>query len=84
MKFPHKDVTEPEMGLRRKAIAQAVAYWPAQTSLGKLITEGHKVWEWQIQESSGCLFVKIRTTSRFTDVSREGNTSASEKVCLVG
>ncbi len=56
MKFPHKDITEPEMGLWRKAIVQIVAYGPAQTSLGKLTTEGHKVWEWQKQESNGHLF----------------------------
>ncbi len=55
MKFPCKDVMEPEMGLWCKAIVQVVAYGPAQTSLGKLTTEGHKVWEWQIQESNGHL-----------------------------
>ncbi len=48
MKFPCKDVTETEMGLWRRAIAQIVAYGPVQTSLGKLTIEeeGHKVWEW--------------------------------------
>ncbi len=46
MKFPCKDVTEPEIGLWCKAIAQVLAYGPAQTSLGKLTMEGHKVWEW--------------------------------------
>jgi hypothetical protein len=58
MKFPCKDVTETKMGLWCRAIAQVVAYGPAQTSLGKLTTEGegHKVWEWQVQESNGCLF----------------------------
>jgi hypothetical protein len=45
MKFPCKVVTEPEMGLWRKAIVQVVAYGPVQTSLGKLTMEGHKVWE---------------------------------------
>ncbi len=45
MKFPCKDVTETEMRLWHRAIAQVVAYEPAQTSLGKLTTEGegHKV-----------------------------------------
>jgi hypothetical protein len=58
MKFPRKDVTETEMGLWRRAIAQVVAYGPAQTGLGKLTTkgEGHKVWEWRVQESNGRLF----------------------------
>ena len=58
MKFPHEDVMETEMGLWRRAIAQVVAYGPAQTSLGWLTTEGegHKVWEWQVQESNGRLF----------------------------
>ncbi len=56
MKFPCKDVTEPEMGLWHKAIVQVVVYGPAQTSLGKLTMEGHKVWEWQIQESNRRLF----------------------------
>ncbi len=45
MKFPREDVTETEIGLWRRAIAQVVAYGRVQTSLGKLITEGegHKV-----------------------------------------
>jgi hypothetical protein len=48
MKFPCKDVMETEMRLWRRAIAQVVAHGLAQTSLGKLTTEGegHKVWEW--------------------------------------
>jgi hypothetical protein len=56
MKFPHEDVTELEMGLWCKAIVQVVAYGPVQASLGKLTTEGHKVWKWQIQESNARLF----------------------------
>ncbi len=58
MKFPCKDVMETEMGLLHRAIVQVVTYGLAQTSLGKLTTggEGHKVWEWQVQESNGRLF----------------------------
>ncbi len=62
MKFPHEDVMETEMGLWRRAIAQVVAYGPAQTSLGWLTTEGegHKVWEWQVQESNIRLFQQYK------------------------
>jgi hypothetical protein len=62
MKFPCEDVTETEMGLWCRPIAQVVAYGPAQTSLGKLTTEGegHKVWEWQVQESNGRLFQQYK------------------------
>jgi hypothetical protein len=72
------------MGLWRRAIAQVVAYRPAQTSLGKLTTEGHKVWEWQIQESNGHFVDNIRIVLRFADIFGGGNTSTSEQVGPVG
>ncbi len=39
-----------------RAIAQVVARGPAQSSLGRLKTGGHKGWEWHVQESKGHLY----------------------------
>jgi hypothetical protein len=56
MKFPCEEITESEMGFWHRAIAQVVSRGPAQSNLGRLKTGGHKVWEWQVQESKGCLY----------------------------
>jgi hypothetical protein len=56
MKFPCEEVTESEMGFWCRAIAQVVACGPAQSSLGRLKTGGHKGWEWCVQESKGRLY----------------------------
>jgi hypothetical protein len=56
MKFPREEIMEPEMGFWRRAIAQVVLRGPAQSCLGRLKTGGHKVWEWQVQESKGHLY----------------------------
>jgi len=51
MKFPRKEVTVPEMELRRRAIAQVVSHGPAQASLGSFKVNGHKLWEWRVVEN---------------------------------
>jgi hypothetical protein len=56
MTFPRKEVMESEMGFWCRAIAQVVSHGPAQASLGRLKSGGHKVWEWQVQESEGRLY----------------------------
>jgi hypothetical protein len=56
MKFPRKVVTESELGLWRRAIAQVVVHGPTQASLDTFKMEGHKQWEWRVQESHGRLF----------------------------
>jgi hypothetical protein len=56
MKFPREVIIEPEMGLWRCAITQVVAHGPAQCSLGRFTTDGHKLWEWHILENQGRLF----------------------------
>ncbi len=60
MKFPHEVVTEAEMGLWQRAIAQVVRNGPAQINLGAFKTNGHKLWEWQVLEPQGHLFQKCR------------------------
>jgi hypothetical protein len=56
MKFPCEEITELEMGFWCRAIAQVVSRGLAQSSLGRLKTGGHKVWEWRVQESKGRLY----------------------------
>ncbi len=56
MTFPCKEVTESEMGLWCRAIAQVVLRGPEQASLGRLKSGGHKVWDWRVQESKDCLY----------------------------
>jgi hypothetical protein len=56
MMFPCKEVTELEMGFWCRAIAQVVSRGPAQASLGRLKSGGHKIWKWQVQESKGHLY----------------------------
>ncbi len=65
---------ETEIGLWRRAIVQVVAYGPAQTSLGKLTTEGegHKVWEWRVQESNGHLFQQYKNCVKVYEHIRRG------------
>ncbi len=55
MVFLCKEVMESEMGFWCRAIAQVVLRGPAQASLGRLKSGGHKVWEWRVQESKGRL-----------------------------
>ncbi len=62
MTFPHKEVTELEMGFWCRAIAQVVLRGPAQASLGRLKSGGHKVWEWQVQESKGRLYCQRKNS----------------------
>jgi hypothetical protein len=56
MKFFCEEVTESEMIFWHRAIPQVVARGPAQSSLGRLKTGGHKGWVWHVQESKGCLY----------------------------
>jgi hypothetical protein len=56
MKFPREIVTEVEMQLWRTAIIQVVALSPAHNRLGAFIKEGHKIWDWRIQEEAGWLY----------------------------
>jgi hypothetical protein len=56
MKFPQEIVTEVEMQLWRTAIIQVVAVGPARNRLGAFIEEGHKMWDWRIQEEAGWLY----------------------------
>jgi hypothetical protein len=53
MKFPREIVTEVEMQLWRAAITQVAAAGPARNRLGTLHEEGHKIWDWRIQEDAG-------------------------------
>ncbi len=46
MKFPREEITELVMGFWCRALAQVVLRGPAQSSLGRLKTGGHIVWEW--------------------------------------
>ena len=59
IKFPREVVTEPDMVLWRLAIAQVVIHEPAQASLGNFIADGHKVWEWCMEETQGRLYHQI-------------------------
>jgi hypothetical protein len=61
MTFPCKEVMESEMGFWCRAMAQVVLRGPAQASLGRLKSGGHKVWEWQVQESKGHLYCQCKT-----------------------
>ncbi len=56
MKFPHEEVTELEMIFWCRAIVQVVMHGPAQSSLGRLKTGGHKGWGWHVQKSKGHLY----------------------------
>jgi hypothetical protein len=56
MKLPRDIVTEVEMQLWRTAIIQVVAAGPACNRLGAFIKEGHKIWDWRIQEEAGRLY----------------------------
>jgi hypothetical protein len=53
MKFPWEVVTEVEMHLWRTVITQVVAAGPARIRLGTFNEEGHKIWDWRIQEDAG-------------------------------
>jgi hypothetical protein len=55
MKFPREIVTEVEMQLWRTAIIQVVAAGLASNRIGAFIKEGHKIWDWRIQEEAGWL-----------------------------
>ncbi len=56
MRFPHEEVTAPEMDLWCCAIAQVMAHGPVQASLGVFRAEGHKLWEWRVVENQGRLY----------------------------
>ena len=56
MKFPREIVTEVEMQLWHTAIIQVVAAGLARNRLGAFIKEGHKMWDWRIQEEAGWLY----------------------------
>ena len=56
MKFPREVVTASEMELWRRAIGQVVTHGPAQASLGPFKVDGHKVWEWRVEENRGRLY----------------------------
>ncbi len=56
IKFPRKEVNASEMGIWQRATAQVVVRGPAQASLGRLKTGGHKLWEWREQENKGRLY----------------------------
>ena len=46
MKFPHEEVTIPEMEVQCSAIMQVVSHGPAQASLDVFRVDRHKLWEW--------------------------------------
>jgi hypothetical protein len=46
-------VTKVEMHLWHMAITQVVAAGPARNRLGTFVAEGHKIWDWRIQEEAG-------------------------------
>jgi hypothetical protein len=52
-KFTREVVTEVEMHLWRMAITQVAAAGPARNRLGTFHEEGHKIWDWRIQEDAG-------------------------------
>jgi hypothetical protein len=56
MKFPREVVTAPEMELWHRAIGQVVTHGPTQASLGPFKVDGHKVWEWRVEENRGRLY----------------------------
>ena len=56
MRFSREMVTEVEMHLWRTAITQVVAAGPARNRLGTFVAEGHKIWDWRIQEEAGRLY----------------------------
>ncbi len=56
MKFPREVVTEVEMHLWRMANTQVAAAGPARNRLGTFHEEGHKIWDWRIQEDAGQLY----------------------------
>ena len=47
------------MVLWRQAIAQVLTHGPAQASLDNFIPDGHKVWEWRVEETGGRLYHQI-------------------------
>jgi hypothetical protein len=53
MRFPREMVTEVEMHLWRTPITQVVTAGPASNRLGTFVEEGHKIWDWRIQEEVG-------------------------------
>jgi hypothetical protein len=62
MKLPREIVTEVEMQLWCTAIIQVVAAGLARNRLGAFIEEGHKIWDWRIQEEAGQLYRHDRDT----------------------
>ena len=84
MKFHCEEITESEMGFWRRATAQVVLRGPAQSSLGRLKTGGHKVWEWQVQESKGRLYHQSTTVLLCTGIFGGDDTSTSELFDLEG
>ena len=53
MRFPREMMTEVEMHLWRTTNTQVVAAGPARNRLGTFVAEGHKIWDWRIQEEAG-------------------------------
>jgi hypothetical protein len=56
MKFSWEVGTEVEMHLWRMAITQVAAAGLARNRLGTFHEEGHKIWDWRIQEDAGRLY----------------------------
>ena len=50
------DGDQIEMHLSRTAITQVIATGPAHNRLGTFVAEGHKIWDWRIQEEAGQLY----------------------------
>jgi hypothetical protein len=61
MKFPCEEVTELKMGFWQRAIAQVVARGPAQSSLGRLKTGGHKGGSGMCRRAKAASTVDART-----------------------
>ncbi len=77
MTFPREEITELEMGFRCRAIAQVVLRGPAQASLGRLKSGGHKVWEWQVRRAKANSIINARTASLYTNTFGVVDTSTS-------
>jgi hypothetical protein len=56
MKLSWEVVTEVKMHLWRMAITQVTAAVPVRNRLGTFHEEGHKIWDWRVQEDAGRLY----------------------------
>ena len=72
MRFPRETVTKVEMHLWHTAITQVVAAEPAHNRLGTFAAEGHKIWDWRIQEEASRLYRRNGDTIQVMRHVRQG------------